>query len=470
MTTATPTTGTLSERIAGFTLDLRRHDVPEEVGRSARLRVLDILGVSLAATRTRGGECVARVARGRGGAREATLLDSGARVPAASAALVNGVLAHALDFDDTHHESRIHPSCVVVPAALAAAEANGSSGEELLLALVAGFEVCIRIGLAAPGLFHERGWHATSACGCLAAAVLAARLYGLGPGAAVHALGISTSLASGLREAYLGEGTDTKALHAGWAAHSGITAAELAAGGFTGAVSALEGRFGYFNAFLAPTPWDLSARLDTLGSVWHTPEVTYKLFPCGSLAHGCIDAALELHRERGVRASDVTEIVCILPPGMVSTIAEPTSTKLNPRSGYEAKFSVQYAVAAALTRGRVTEEEFGEAALSDPNLREALGRVRYEEDPAMPFPTKYPGGVRVRLSGGESLEVRRANSPGTPERPVRDEEIVDKFLGNVSGRVSTVLARQVADRLLALDEEKDLAGLLALVSEAGGRT
>jgi 2-methylcitrate dehydratase PrpD len=459
---------TLSTRIADFILQLRWSDVPEPTLRSAKLRFLDILGVSLAASGTRGARAVGYLVRGRGGHREATLFGTAQRVPAASAAMANGFLAHALDFDDTHHESRIHPSCVIIPATLAAAEANGTGGREALLAAVAGFEVCVRIGLAAPGLFHERGWHATSACGTLAAAGLAGRLFGLGTQALVQAIGVSASMASGIREAYLGEGTDTKALHPGWAAQSGITAAELAAMGFTGASSALEGRFGYFHAFLAPTPWNLLAQLDTLGSVWHTPDVTYKLFPCGSLAHGCIDAALELYRDRGIRGSDVSEIVCIVPAGMVSTICEPAATKMDPRSGYEAKFSVQYAVAAALCRGRVTEDEFGEDALQDPGIRDTLSRVCYEVDPSLPFPSKYPGGVRVTLSDGSTQEVRRANSPGTLERPLDDIEIVEKFLGNVPRRIPEGRAREVAERVLALEEEETLTPLLSLLDLGAG--
>ncbi len=459
---------TLSTRIAEFILQLRWSEVPESTLRSAKLRCLDILGVSLAARDTRGAKVLGHLVRGRGGEGSATLWGTAQQVPAASAAMANGFLAHALDFDDTHHESRIHPSCVIIPAALAAAEANGSGGREALLAAVAGFEICVRIGLAAPGLFHERGWHATSACGTLAAAGLAGRLFGLGTGALVQAIGVSASMASGIREAYLGEGTDTKALHPGWAAQSGITAAELAAMGFTGATSALEGRFGYFHAFLAPTPWNLGSQLDTLGSMWHTPDVTFKLFPCGSLAHGCIDAALELYRDQGIRGATVGEIVCIVPGGMVSTICEPLATKMDPRSGYEAKFSVQYAVAAALSQGRVTEAEFGEDALQDPHIRDVLSRVRYEVDPQLPFPAKYPGGVRVTLVDGSTREVRRANSPGTPERPVDDMEIVEKFLLNVGELIPEQRALEVVDRVLALEEEQSLTPLLSLLDLGSG--
>jgi len=463
MTVGTTESQTLTGALAHFLVNLSLDEVPEETCQSARVRLLDILGVALAARETRGARALERVVERRGGAGEATWIGGGERRPAASAALLNGFLAHALDFDDTHHESRIHPSCVVIPAALAAAEANGRNGAEFLAAAVAGFEVCVRVGLAAPGLFHERGWHATSVCGSVAAAGLAARLYGLDEARTVHALGVATSTASGLREAYLGEGTDTKAFHAGWAAQAGVTAAELAAEGFTGAASALEGRFGYYNAFVSPSPWDLSARLEGLGEEWHTPAVTYKLFPCGSLAHACIDAALHLYRHEGVRAEELEEVVCIVPGGMVSTICEPVSTKMNPRSGYEAKFSVQYAVAAALARGRVTEEEFSPEALEDPSVRRTLARVRYEVDPELPFPAKYPGGVRVTYPDGRSREVRRANSPGTPERPVEDAEIVEKFMANARGRLSDAVAREVVARVLSVEGEGDLSALMGLL-------
>lgn len=390
------------------------------------------------------------------------MIGDAAAEPAASAALMNGYLAHALDYDDTHHESRVHPSAVVVPTALAAGEANRASGKEILIAAVTGFEVVIRLGLAAPGQYHERGWHATSVCGSVAAAGIAGRLLGLGPEQLVHALGIATSTACGLRESYLGEATDTKAFHAGWAAQSGIVAAELAAEGFTGAATALEGRFGYLNAFLAPEPWDLASHVRTLGVTWFVPGVAYKLFPCGSLAHGCIDAAIEISRSPGFDAGQVLEVTCVVPGGMASTICEPEQTKLDPRSGYEAKFSVQYAVAAALARERVTESEFQAEALADPEIRALLGKVRYEADPTMPFPAKYPGGVHVKLRNGARLEAWRANSPGTPDRPIRDEEIVQKFRANAADTPAATRVSEIVERVLSLETEDEIALLMSL--------
>jgi 2-methylcitrate dehydratase PrpD len=455
---------TLSGDLARFLNGLSWDDIPDPIRVASKLRVLDILGVILAAQEVDGAQAMRSVMSGWKGNGEARVIGEPPGHPAATAALMNGYLAHALDFDDTHHESRVHPSAVVVTTALAAGEAVGASGKDAVAAVVAGLEVMIRLGLAAPGRFHERGWHATSVCGAVAAAAVAGRVYRLDVAQLINTLGIATSTASGLREAYLGEATNTKAFHAGWAAHSGIVAAELGRAGFTGPSTALEGRFGYLNAFLSPDPWDLESQTRTLGAVWLSPGITYKLFPCGSLTHACIDAALDIRRGDSFDPAEIAEVVCIVPTGMVSTICEPTVTKLNPRSGYEAKFSVQYAVAAALLHGRVTENQFRSDALTDPALRGILARVQYEADPALEFPAKYPGAVRVTMKSGAVTESTRANSPGTVDRPIGDDEIVDKFRFNAEPLLGAARTSEVVDRVLHLDAETRLAPVLDLCS------
>lgn len=449
-------------RLAAFMAGLRFEDIPSAVVDSARLRILDILGICVAAREERGPQAVRALMQDWGGRSEAETVGWGDRLPSALAALVNGTLAHSMDFDDTHHEVRIHPSTVVVPATLAAAQQVGLDGRALLTAAVAGFEALVRIGMVAPARFHERGLHATSLCGTLAAAGIAGRILGLDARRITHALGVAGSQASGLREAYLGEATDTKAFHAGWACHSGLVAAALAARGFTGASTVLEGRFGYYNAFVAPDPWDIERLTSDLGSHWETPSIVYKLFPCGSLSHGCIDAALKLRAEETLDPEQIAEATCIVPPGMVSTICEPERQKLDPQSGYQAKFSIQYAVAEALLSGNVTHASYADAHVQDPGMQALLPRMRYQTDDAMPFPKKYPGGVRVRLEDGRELERRVPNSPGSPDNPATTGHIVRKFHGNVAGLLSAAAAQEIVERILGLENEAGIDPVLAL--------
>lgn len=332
----------------------------------------------------------------------------------------------------------------------------------MLLAVIAGLEASVRVGMAAPGRFHERGLHATSLCGVFGSAVAAARLYGLDAQATTRALGIAGSLASGLRESYLGEPTDTKALHAGWAAQAGIVAATLAAKGFTGPTTVLEGRFGFFNAFVAPDTYDAASVAADLGERWYTPEIVFKLYPCGSLIHAMIDAALEVREREGFEPSRIAEVTCIAPAGMVSTVLEPKSQKLAPESGYHAKFSAQYAVSVALLTGAVTEASYSEERVQDQGLRRFLAGVRYETDPTMAWPHQYPGGVRVVMTDGTVHEVKVANSPGSLERPVTNADIARKFHGNVASRISRVRADEIVRRVMGLSEEPNLHVLVGL--------
>lgn len=455
-----PATDTIASTLAAYVTSFELDAVPVETRESARLRVLDIVGIIVGSREHTGASALRDVVSAAGGTPEATLIGSAERLSASAAALVNGTYAHAADFDDTHHASRIHPSTVIVPAALAEAEARGADGATTLKGVIAGLEVAVRTGMMAPGRFHERGLHATSLCGVMGAAVAASVIAGSDARTTTHALGIAGSLASGLREAYLGEPTDTKALHAGWAAQAGIQAARLAAGGFSGPTTVYEGRFGYAHAYLSPETADTNAIVADLGTHWYTPEIVFKLYPCGSLIHAMIDAAIELHDTYHLSPDAIAEVVCIAPPGMVSTVLEPLEQKLAPQSGYHAKFSAQYAVAAALHDGTVTEASFAEERVHDPALRGFLQRVRYETDPDMPWPHAYPGGVRITDRGGNVHEVRVPNSPGSPDRPATNADLIRKFAGNAQGALTQDAIDTAVAAVLELEQQRDLTALM----------
>jgi 2-methylcitrate dehydratase PrpD len=451
-----------SRILAGFITTLELSDISAEVLESAKMRILDILGICIASQHEPGPQALREAVLHWGGRPEASIIGYADELPAPQAALVNGTLGHSLDFDDTHHASRIHASTVIVPAALAAGQSEQRTGADILTAVIIGLEMIVRIGMVAPGRFHERGLHATSVCGAVAAAGVASRLKNLDSVKVSNTLGIAGSTASGLREAYLGEATDTKAFHAGWAAKAGVTAAELAKRGFTGPSSVFEGRFGYYKAYVSPDAYDLGRLTQDLGKRWYTPEIVFKLYPCGSLIHASIDAALELRERHHPNPADIREIVCIIPPGMVTTVIEPVEQKLNPTSGYHAKFSTQYAVASALLHGNVTEDSYSETQLHDPALRSLLNRVQYEPDPSMPFPEKYPGGVRVIMNSGATFEVRIGNSPGSPDRPATTDDIARKFTGNIVGKLSEARASEVIERVMNLERETSIEDILQL--------
>jgi 2-methylcitrate dehydratase PrpD len=356
------------------------------------------------------------------------------------AALANGALAHGLDFDDTHAASITHASAVVVPAVLALAERDGAPGRDVVRACIAGYEAIARLGMAAPGAFHARGWHATSVCGAFAAALAAGTLLGLAPRALTSALGLVGSFAGGVME-FLEDGSAVKRLHAGWAAHAGVLAATLAAGGVTGPATVLEGRFGLYRTFLDRAP-DAGV-FETLGHEWETTRIGFKPYPCCHYNHAYIDCALRLRREHGLSAEQVASVECLVPAAEVPIVCEPRAVKIAPRTTYEAQFSLPYVVAAALVDGRVGLDTFTSERLHDEQVLGLAARVEHAVDPASTFPNGFPGWVRVRLADGRVLEAREPDGRGSMARPLPSGAIVEKFRENAA----SVLPRSTIEAL-----------------------
>jgi 2-methylcitrate dehydratase PrpD len=412
-----------AERLSEFALELSLDAVPGEVVAAAKQHLLDALGCGLGAVALGEGLAGREVARGLSGIAEATLIGGSERVPAASAALGNGMLIHALDFDDTHAEAVAHVSAVVVPAALAAGEARGANGRDLLTAIIAANEVVIRIGAVASGEFHARGFHPTAVAGVFGATVAAARLGRLDPATALSALGIAGSMSSGLF-AYLDDATATKPIHAGWAAHGGIMAAALAAAGAEGPPRVLEGRFGLFDAFLGRVP-DLEEALGDLGSRWETPRIAFKPYPACHYCHGTLGAAASLD----VAPEEVETLVVRVSPGAVDVVLEPSAAKIEPRTPYEAKFSLQYSIASMIVRGRVGTDTYTDDAIADPDVLALARRVRYE---VAQLPSVFGGAVEVTSSDGTIVRAELPQPAGSPENPLPDHAVVAKFRDNAA--------------------------------------
>jgi 2-methylcitrate dehydratase PrpD len=377
----------------------------------------------------------------------------------ALAALANGTLAHGLDFDDTHAASITHASAVVIPSVLAVAESEGISGRDVITAAVAGYEAIARLGMAAPGAFHARGWHATSTCGAFAAALAAGKLLGLDAPRLTHALGLVGSFASGVME-FLEDGSAVKRLHAGWAAHGGVFAATLAANGVTGPASVLEGRFGLYRTFVGATP--AIAPFATLGRQWETLRIGFKPYPCCHYAHAYIDCALRLRSEPRVELDAITAIECHVPAGEVPIVCEPRAAKLRPRTTYEAQFSLPYIVAAALLDGRVGLDTFAPDRLADERLLALAARVQHVVDPASTFPDGFPGWVRVRLADASVVEAREPDGRGSPSRPLPASAIVEKFRDNVGGLLTPSRRDELERAVLALDGMPDVRKVMGL--------
>jgi 2-methylcitrate dehydratase PrpD len=463
-------TRSLTQHLADFAAQTTFDDLPAEVVHSVELRFLDTLGICLAARTFGLADGVQQMVQVWSGKPEARVIGAALACPAPNAALVNGTLAHSLDFDDTHLPSVLHPSASIVPAVLAMAEATARSGADALLAAALGIEVTVRIGMAgylpeAGNVFFERGWHATSICGTLGAAAAGGRLLGLESDGIMNALGIAASFGSGVIEANRAGGT-VKRVHCGWAAHAGLTAALLAHHQMSGPPTALEGRFGFFQAFLSGQ-YDPTAIIDGLGERWEVPGIFFKPYPANHYTHAGIDAALAIRRRLGgvvdVDQIERIELGCAAAP--LRTIGEPRDEKIRPRSGYHAQFSGPFTVAAALLGGGglgVYFEDFTDAMARDP-VRLALAAkvvtvVDAECDAV--FPREFPAVLRVHLRDGRVLEERVMHNRGGPAQPLSDAEVQHKFALNAQRALAPPALARVAESVFALRQMDGVRPLL----------
>lgn len=457
---------TLSQNLASFAASIR---VPADVRAAVHQHVLDTIGVALGALPLETSRAAIDHAVSQGGATQARALGVTTLLPAELAAFVNGVLAHSLDYDDTHLPSILHPSASVVPAAFAAAEYAKASGAALIDAIAAGLEICVRLGMAGydaeagTSLFFERGQHATSICGAVASAAAAAKLLGLDADGIAHAIGIAVSMGAGVIEGNRTGGT-VKRLHCGIAARSGVSAAQLAARGFTGPPTALEGRFGFFQAWLDGR-FDPAPLRDGLGVEWEIPRIFFKPYPCNHFTHAGIDAAMAL-RARGVRPEDIAAIELGVAGPTVRTIGEPIDAKRAPDTGYKAQFSGPYTVVAALFGGGglgLGLDDFTDELARDPARRALMARVTVVADDTCDtiFPNQFPAVVRVRMNDGVELVERIDANRGGPDRPLRDDELAVKFRDNARRAIPDGVASEIAERVMRLDTLDNAGDALA---------
>ncbi|MDP2971773.1 MAG: MmgE/PrpD family protein, partial [Deltaproteobacteria bacterium] len=342
---------TIAEKLSGFTDGLTFETIPEKVIKKTKDLILDTLGICIASSKMDFGKAALGLIAGWGGVPESSLIGSEAKVPAQNAAFANGVLGHGQDYDDTHTESVVHPSACLVPVALSVGEKTGASGREILAALVSGLEVMIRIGMPALNKFHLRGFHTTSICGTFASALVTAKLMGMGREKMVEALGISGSFTSGLLEC-IPSSSWAKRLHAGWAGLCGIVAAELANTGYTGPRTVFEGKLGLYNSFLRSESIDLNVIFKSLGTDWEILNVRPKLYPCCHYLQSYLDCVSFMRREFHLNPKDITKIDCKVAQGAVNIICEPWEKKISPKTAYDARFSLPFAVSLMLAKGK----------------------------------------------------------------------------------------------------------------------
>jgi 2-methylcitrate dehydratase PrpD len=466
---------TLAQQLGRFAADCSYAHLPEDIIDGVRKRILDTLGICVAAVPLETSRAARKYVAEHGGAPKARAIGVPGLIPASLAAFANGVLAHSLDYDDTHLPSVLHPSASVVPAALAVAEAVGANGQATIAAVAAGLEVCVRIGMAGydrdarNSTFFENGQHATSIAGTLGSAVAAALLLGLDADDIVNAIAIAASMASGVIEANRTGGT-VKRMHCGWAAHSGISAAELAAHGFTGPPTVLEGRFGFFQAWLHGN-FDGSAISAGLGTDWSSRNIFFKPYPANHFVHAAIDAAIAL-RHRGVSAEDVVSAVLGVAAPTVRTVGEPIQVKRTPATGYMAQFSGPYAVAVGLIGGGglgAALADFTDELAREPRRRSLMAKVEVVADPKCSeiFPDQLPATLSVQLTNGRELTEEVLVNRGGPGRELSFGELAAKFRDNAGTMLLPTAVDALQSMVAHLEQLDDMRSLLDLLTPLG---
>jgi 2-methylcitrate dehydratase PrpD len=381
------------------------------------------------------------------------VIGTGQRTSAPWAALANGTAAHAVELDDVTTESSLHPGVAVIPAAVALAQERGATPARLLEAILAGYEVTMRVGNALnPASAYARGFHPTGVAGVFGAATAAAHLLDLDVNQRAMALGIAGTMACGSLE-YLADGAWTKRLNAGWAGHAGITAAWLARAGFVGPLSVFEGRLGVLHAYSdAALPDRLLA---DLGNPLQVMRVSIKPYACCRYNHGLIDCMLQLRPQFSV--ADVERIRLGVLSGGALLVADPISQKRAPVGVVDAQFSAPYAAAAALVFGAGDISVYAPNRLANAEVRRLMSLTDCYRDASLDadYPKRWPAAASVELKDGRVLSTRVEFATGEPENPVPRNALVAKFV-SLTQRPD---AESLAARLLALDSAEDLSAI-----------
>lgn len=416
-------------QLARWIAGLNYKDLPARTREVVRLAILDTVGCGVYGFQTPWTQALLKWAQASGGKGKSRVWNEAqSTLRAADAAMVNGTSAHAFELDD-YHNAKLHPGAVVIPAALAIAEEHNVSGERLVTAIAAGYEVMIRSSLALePSAARLRGWHLTGACGPFGAAAACAVLLGLDAERTAWALGLAGTQGAGLW-AFNADGAMSKRLHAGKAAHSGVLAAELAALGFTGPTQIYEtGDGGFLKAFSDKS--NTAPLLHELGKVYHLDAVSIKPYSCCGSTHAYIDAALQLRSRLGNErnAWDASRPVQV---GMSKVVDVQCGFDYTPSSALNAQMSLRYCLAAALSDGQVLPAQFSEEKMHDPVLGKLAAHLELVDDPALDklYPVHFAGWVAAK-HGNDWMRVDILDPTGSLAAPMDAGAISRKFAGN----------------------------------------
>jgi len=458
--TESANTTTISRQLAEFAAGFNYDAIPESIRIRAKLLILDAVGIALASTQYDFSHRTLSGIRSLAGSGDCSVIGMNERLPLRDAVLMNGALVHGLDYDDTHIRAIVHPTASAFVCALSVAEQLGRSGRDLLTAYILGVEIVTRIGCAAKGHFHDFGFHPTGIAAHFSCALQVGWLHGLTAEQLAMAQGLAGSTAAGSQE-FLSEGAWNKRLHPGWAAVAGITAAHLARSGFVAPSKPYEGRFGLYKSHLSHLEKDVDygAITNGLGKEWELLGVAIKPYPVCHLIHACADSALFLREKHQLTPDCIAKVTALVPKETMHIIAEPVANKVRPASDYDAKFSVQYLVAACLARGRFGLSELETEARNDGEILALAQKVDAAADPDTRFPTYFSGGVVIKTTDGREFRHHEPINRGAGDRALTADESEAKYRDNARLAVSENRVQEI--RNIVLDMESFTARELA---------
>ena len=452
----------ITRRIAEFAAAISCDSVPADaIGRPVLL-VMDSIGIALRARHD--SESTPALVKGAmklglDGGTFVAIGDERGFTPA-GAALINGTLVHSLDFDDSHARASLPARAPIVPAALAAAEMTGAGGEELIPAIIAGYEIQIRLSLAlGPTEHYDRGFHPTATCGVFGAAAAAGRLFCLDPEQMERAFGIALSQSAGSMQ-FLADGAWTKRFHVGHAAMCGLMAATFAGEGFMGPGNAFEGKAGFFHAY-APDAQPEKA-VEDLGERWETMAIAVKPYPSCRYGHAALAALIDLRAANDIKPDEIVAVEVGLPETGWKIIGDPVEDKQNPRGVVEGQFSMAFCAAVAMREGGLKWDDYA-THLGDNKTLELCRKIVAMPDAKAEaeFPENLSAAVRVRTKRGD-FEAFVAVPKGEPGNFLTKGELRAKFDGLAGPYLSPSRLDELATRLLTIFEESDINEVLRL--------
>ncbi len=450
------------QTVIDYVRGLAYQDVPPAIVQKAKDVILDEIGVILAASRYPAGKIATEIAREQGGSPQSSIMGADLKTSMVNAALANGIMAHAEDYDDVGLAIGGHPSVPMLPAVLALGEKCKASGKEVVEAYLVGFEVESRIGRGImPSGHYQRGWHATATNGTLGAAAAGAKLLKLDVQQARMALAIAASQSSGLRQNF---GTMTKPFHAGHAARSGVVAAMLASMGFTGHADIIEEKLGYCNVLKGDVaPCAVEKITEGLGETYEiiTSGVIIKIYPSCGETHAPVDTLLKVMRKHNIAAKDIASIDCTVGE-LINTVAFYTE----PKTGLEGKFSLEYCLARTALDGTLTLEDFTEKRVNEPRVQAFMKKVKRHIDPDPSMRGLLPAKIDIKLTDGRQVsELNTGQIKGYPEQPLTRDELAAKY----KDCARIVLASKEVERSLEfienLESMKDISELMSVISK-----